>query len=95
MTYRYTHGKKSIDHRAFDRAKGCLDLLISRWGEELNVDDPKFPGDARNSHNHYTMAPMITNSCFHESASPRRLARANAMRTQARTKKQQSENYRS
>jgi hypothetical protein len=29
------------------------------------------------------MAPMVINSCFHESASPRRLALANAMRTQA------------
>jgi hypothetical protein len=73
--------------------RGCPDLLISRWVGELDVDDPKFPDDAKISRNHYTMAPMVTNSCVHELASPRRLALTNAMRTQARTKKQQSEYY--
>jgi hypothetical protein len=73
--------------------RGHPDLPISHWGGELDVDDPKFPGDARNSRNHYTMAPMVTNSCFHESATPRRLAPADAMRTRARMKKQQSEYY--
>jgi hypothetical protein len=73
--------------------RGCPDLPISRWVGELDVDDPKIPGDARNSHNHYTMTPMVTNLCVHELASPRRLALVNAMRTQARTKKQQSVYY--
>jgi hypothetical protein len=73
--------------------KGRPDLPISHWAGELDVDDLKFPSDARNSLNHYTTTPMVTNSCLHESASPRRLALANAMRTQARTRKQQSENY--
>jgi hypothetical protein len=73
--------------------RGCPDLLISHLVGELNIDDLKFFGDARNSHNHYTTAPMVTNSCVHELASPRRLALANAMRTQARMKKQQSNYY--
>jgi hypothetical protein len=73
--------------------RGCPDLPISHWVGELDVDDPKFPGDARNSRNHYTTAPMVTNSCVHELALLRRLALANAMRTQARTKNQQSEYY--
>jgi hypothetical protein len=61
--------------------RGRLNLPISRWGGELDVDDPKFPGDARNSRNHYNTVPMVTNSCFHESVSPRRLALADAMTT--------------
>ena len=48
------------------------------FGGDHDVDDPKFPGDARNSRNHYTTALMVTNSCTHELASPRRLALANA-----------------
>jgi hypothetical protein len=76
-----------------DRIKGCLNLPISHWVGELDVDDPKFPGDARNSCNNYTMALMVTNSCVHKLASTRRLALANAMRTQARMKKQQSKYY--
>jgi hypothetical protein len=73
--------------------RGCPNLSISRWVGELDVDDSKFPGDAINSRNHYTTAPMVTNLCVHELASERRLALPNAMRTQARTKKQQSEYY--
>jgi hypothetical protein len=73
--------------------RGHPDLPISHWGGELDIDDLKFPDDARNSRNLYTTALMVTNSCFHEMFSPRGLALANATRTQARTKKQQSENY--
>jgi hypothetical protein len=73
--------------------RGGADPPISHWGGELDVDDPKFPGDARNSRNQYTTAPMVTNPCFHESASPRRLALLDATRTRARTTKQQSEYY--
>jgi hypothetical protein len=64
--------------------RGCPDLPISRWVGELDVDDLKFSGDARNSRNHYTTVLMVTNSCVHELASPRRLALANATRTQAK-----------
>ena len=31
-------------------------------GGELDIDDPKFPGAARNSCNHYTMSPLVSNS---------------------------------
>jgi hypothetical protein len=61
--------------------RGRPDLPISHWGGELDIDDPKFPINSRNSHNHYTTAQMVTNLCFHESASPKRLAPADAMRT--------------
>jgi hypothetical protein len=67
--------------KADDRTKGCPDLLISHWVGELDVDDSKFPGDARNSRNHYTTALMVTNLSVHKLASPRRLALANATRT--------------
>jgi hypothetical protein len=70
--------------------RGCLDLSMSHWVRELDVDDLKFLGDARNSRNHYTTTPMISNSCVHELASSRRLALANATRIQARMKNQQS-----
>jgi hypothetical protein len=62
---------KPVNLIPLDRTRGGgPDLPISHWGEVLNVDDPKFPGDTRNSRNHYTMSPMVTNSCIHESASP-------------------------
>jgi hypothetical protein len=73
--------------------RGCPDLLISHWVGELDVDDPKFPGDAKSSHNHCIKAPLLINSCVYELALPRRLALAHEMRTQARMKKQQSGYY--
>jgi hypothetical protein len=60
--------KKRIELLILIEQRARLDLPISRWGGELNVDDPKFPGDARNSHNQYTTDPMVTDSCFHELA---------------------------
>jgi hypothetical protein len=45
--------------------RGCPDLPLSRWVEELDVDDSKFPSDTRNSCNHYTTALIVTNSCVH------------------------------
>jgi hypothetical protein len=62
-------------------------------GRRLDVDDPKFPGDARNSHNNYTTALIVTNSSFHESGSPIGLALVDATTTRARTKKKQSEYF--
>jgi hypothetical protein len=73
--------------------RGRPNLPISCWGGELDIDDLKFPGDARNSRNHYTTALMVTKSGFHESALSRRLALADVMRTQARMKKHQSKYY--
>jgi hypothetical protein len=73
--------------------RGCPNLPLSHWVGELDVDDLKFPSDARNSCNHYTTAPIDSNSCVHELASPRRLALANVTRTQATMKKQQSRYY--
>jgi hypothetical protein len=70
--------------------KGCPDLLISCWVGELDIDDPKFSGDVRNSHNHYTTTLMLP---VHELASSRSLALAKEMITQARMKKQQSGYY--
>jgi hypothetical protein len=40
--------------------KGCPGLPISCWVGELDIDDPKFSGDVRNSHNHYTTTLMVT-----------------------------------
>jgi hypothetical protein len=76
-----------------DGTKGVSDLPMHHSVGALDVDDLKFLSDARNFRNHYTTALMVTNSCVHKSALPRRLAHANATRTQARMKKQQSEYY--
>jgi hypothetical protein len=35
------------------RTRGCPDLSISRWVGGLDTDDPKFPGDAKNSSLHH------------------------------------------
>ena len=70
-----------------DRAKGAVRSSDKSLRWRLDVDDPKIPGDARISRNHYTTAPLVTNPCCHELASPRRLALVDATRTQERTKK--------